>query len=151
MGFEFFFDNPFILIILIAVLSSLFKKRKGKTESKERTYHPKENKQTKPISSFDEVKEIFKEVTRSFSEETTSSDRKIEKPIVHQKTEELYQQMATDKQLKSVEPQSLPIQEKPESKEIDLDQTKLVDAVIWSEILGPPRAKKPYMKSRYRN
>ena len=37
---------------------------------------------------------------------------------------------------------------KKEDKVIELDETKLVDAVVWSEILGPPRAKKPYRKIR---
>lgn len=151
MSFEFFFDNPFIFIVLIAMLSSLFKKKKGNTESQKTSNLPKGNKQTKPISPFDEVKEIFKEVTRSFSEGTATPNRKVEKPVVHQKAEKLHQQVVTDEQLKSMGTQSLPIQEKPRSKEIELDQTKLVDAVIWSEILGPPRAKKPYTRSRYRN
>jgi hypothetical protein len=151
MGFEFFFENPFLFIVLIAVLSSLLKKRKGNTDNKKTPYPSKGNKQTKPVSPFDEVKEIFKEVTRSFSEGTITPDRKIEHPVVQQKAEELHQQMATGQPLKSIGPRSLPIEEKPRSKEMGLDQEKLVDAVIWSEILGPPRAKKPYMKSRYRN
>jgi hypothetical protein len=151
VGFEFFFDNPFIFIVLIAMLSSLFKKRKRNTESKQTTYPTKENKQTKPVSSLDEVKGIFKEVTRSFSEGTITPNRKIEHSAVQQKAEELHQQMVTDEPLKSMGSRSLPIEEKPRSKEMGLDQEKLVDAVIWSEILGPPRAKKTYMKSRYRN
>lgn len=151
MGFEFFFENPFIFVILVAVLSSLFKKKKGDTESKKTSNRPKGNKQAQSNNPFDEVKEIFKEVTRSFSEGTITSERKIEHPVVQQKAEELRQQMVKAEPLKSAEPQSLPIQEELRSKEMKLNQEKLVEAIIWSEILGPPRAKKPYMKSRYRN
>lgn len=151
MGFEFFFDNPFLFIVLVAVLSSLFKKRKGNTESKRTPYSPKENKQTKPVSPFDEVKEIFKEVTRSLSEGTITPDQKIEKPVVEQKAEEIYQQIAKAEPLKRERSQSAPTPEESRGKELELDQTKLMDAIIWSEVLGPPRAKKPYMKSRYRN
>ena len=40
------------------------------------------------------------------------------------------------------------VQEKQRDQAIELDETKLVDAVVWSEILGPPRAKRPYRKIR---
>lgn len=151
MGFEFFFDNPFIFIILIAALSSLFKKKKKSAENQRTAYPSKGNQQTKPVSPFEEVKEIFKEVTRSFSEDTMTPDRRAEKPVIQQKTEEIYQQTALREQVTPEEKQPLPTQEKTRSKELEMDQQKLVDAIIWSEVLGPPRAKKPYMKSRYRN
>ncbi len=31
---------------------------------------------------------------------------------------------------------------------MEMDGTKIVDAIIWSEILGPPRAKKPFLKTQ---
>ncbi len=37
------------------------------------------------------------------------------------------------------------IQETPKEKAIEVDRSKIVDAIIWSEILGPPR-QKPYRK-----
>src|SRR3954454_20948444 len=111
MGFEFFFDNPFLFIVLVAVLSSLFKKRKRNTEGERTPYSPKENKQTKPVSPFDEVKEIFKEVTRSLSEGTITPDQKIERPVVEQKAEEIHQQIAKAEPLKRERSQSVPTPE----------------------------------------
>ena len=35
-----------------------------------------------------------------------------------------------------------------EKNQLKVDESKLVDAVIWSEILGPPRAKNPYFRNK---
>ena len=48
--------------------------------------------------------------------------------------------LITDSPLRSM------IQETPKEKAIEVDRSKIVDAIIWTEILGPPRSKKPYMK-----
>ena len=83
MGFEIFFDNPIIFIILVAVISSLFRKKKenvSPSKGQGKTIEPKKGNPFSP-ASLEEVREVFKEVTRSFSNPTTSTDRKRENLI----------------------------------------------------------------------
>jgi len=161
MGFEIFFDNPIIFIILVAVISSLFRKKKvssNDSKGQKTINQPMENKRSQPNNPFDEIKGLFKELTGSLSDGTNTPNRKMgnpypeEKKGVQQSVEEFNQKMSNDwesESLKRVESPSLSLnQEKPKDKEIEMDETKLVDAVIWSEILGPPRAKKPYRTMR---
>ena len=99
MGFEIFFDNPIIFIILVAAISSLFRKKKenvSHSKGQERTNQPKKSN-TFSTTALEEVREVFKEVTRSFSNPTTSSNQKRENPSheeikgVNQQVEELNQ------------------------------------------------------------
>ena len=99
MGFEIFFDNPIIFIILVAAISSLFRKKKENVEPFKRSREDDQPMKSNTFSptSLEEVREVFKEVTRSFSNPTTSSNRKRENPSyeeikgVSQQVEELNQ------------------------------------------------------------
>jgi hypothetical protein len=157
MGFEIFFDNPIIFIILVAVISSLFRKKKESSrdpKGQRRTNQPLDKSPSQTQTSFDEVREVFKELSRSFSNPTTSSNRKRENPSheeikgVNQQVEELNQSNMAESLQSDVPILQTVMEEKQRDKVIELDETKLVDAVVWSEILGPPRAKKPYRKIR---
>ena len=156
MGFEIFFDNPIIFIILVAAISSLFRKKKenvSPSKGQGKTIEPKKGNPFSP-ASLEEVREVFKEVTRSFSNPTTSTDRK-------RKTSSIEEVQEVQQQAVELNPSDLTetlhsngpiiqtaVQEKQRDRAIELDETKLVDAVVWSEILGPPRAKRPYRKIR---
>jgi hypothetical protein len=152
-----FFDNPIIFIILVAVISSLFRKKKESSrdpKGQRRTNQPLDKSPSQTQTSFDEVREVFKELSRSFSNPTTSSNRKRENPS-HEEIKEVNQQSVEINPSNMSESlhSDVPIlqtvmEEKQRDKVIELDETKLVDAIIWSEILGPPRAKKPYRKIR---
>jgi cell division protein FtsN len=161
VNFEALFNNPIIFIILVAVISSLFKKKKENSNDpngQKKSSNPMENKRSQPNNPFDEIKDLFREMTGSLSDGTGTPKEKMrdlyseERKVAQQKEVELNQQRSTDwepEPLKSVGSHLLPInQEKSKDKEIELNETKLVDAVIWSEILGPPRAKKPYKYTR---
>src|SRR4051794_38062235 len=104
MDFEIFFDNPIIFIILVAVISSLFRKKKESSKDpkgQQRTNHPMEKKRSQTSATFNEVREVFKEVSRSFSNPTASSNQKKERPYfeekkaIKQQVEELTQPMLT--------------------------------------------------------
>src|SRR6476620_7359827 len=78
MGFDIFFDNPIIFIILVAAISSLFRRKKenvSHSKGQGKTVEPKKSNTFSP-TSLEEVREVFKEVTRSFSSPTTSPNRK---------------------------------------------------------------------------
>ena len=152
---EILFDNPFIIIILIAIISSLFKNKKKAAEGQKRgTVLPPIHK---PIRSpFDEVKEIFKEVTRPLSEENRAPAKKIEEVFQEKKRKAEYEKETSNQTsavkrnmeyIKTGTPLAPVSQTKSaENKEsaLKVDESKLVEAVIWAEILGPPRAKNPY-------
>jgi hypothetical protein len=161
MNFDIFFDNPIIFIILVAVISSLFRKKKESSKDpkgQQRNNHPMEKKRSQTPAAFNEVREVFKEVSRSFSNPTASSNQKKERPyfeekkVIKQQVEEVTQPMLTKFDTESMgsetpTPFRPAIQEK--SKEtMEMDGKKIVDAIIWSEILGPPRARKPFLKTR---
>ncbi len=104
MDFEIFFDNPIIFIILVAVISSLFRKKKESSKDpkgQQRTNHPMEKKRSQAPATFNEVREVFKEVSRSFSNPTASSNQKKERPyfeeekVIKQQVEEVTQPMLT--------------------------------------------------------
>ena len=153
MDFTIFFDNPIIFIILVAVISALFRKKKESSRDPEgprRTNQPLDKRPSQTQTTLDEVREVFKELSRSFSNPTASSNQKREDPYYEEKkveelteptfVEQEIEPLITDSPLRSM------IQETPKEKAIEVDRSKIVDAIIWTEILGPPRSKKPYMK-----
>jgi hypothetical protein len=38
----------------------------------------------------------------------------------------------------------------PKIKQVQVDQSTLIEGLIWSEVLGPPRAKQPYRSINHR-
>ncbi|WP_338470295.1 hypothetical protein R4Z10_16025 [Niallia sp. XMNu-256] len=152
---EILFENPLIVIILIGVISSLFKNR-DKSEKQESPAKRVEADRHKPTQKsgdvFQEMREIFKETSRTFQEEIKPerqfSEKQSEKKIAEVKVvleEEL--PSLSEKPDKQHAPQTI---QQQQLKEFKVDESKLAEAVIWAEILGPPRAKKPYSHNRSR-
>lgn len=158
---EILFDNPFIIIILIAALSSMFKnKKKPENDRKRGTSHTSASKPERPSNRMDEMKEIFKEVTRHLSEEHPVPAKKTEE-MYQEKQDEAAQLIETLKQKSDVKgkiesittgisqgPDKQTMGTEKKDNSMKLDESTLIDAVVWSEILGPPRAKNPYRKRR---
>ncbi|WP_338451572.1 hypothetical protein R4Z09_06745 [Niallia oryzisoli] len=159
---EILFDNPFIVIILIAVIFSLFKnKKKAAQDQKRNMGYPTAKKPVRSSSPFDEMKDIFKEVTRTLSEESQTPMKKNEEMHREKNENEAHPLKDTFKQKNVVTennkgittgtphvpaPQSISMEKKENGMKID--ESTLVDAVVWAEILGPPRAKNPYQKRK---
>lgn len=147
---EILFENPLILIILVGVISAIFK-NKNKDEKQDDTKKRVETRKTVQKSSdpFSEMKDVFREVQRSFQEEIKPAptvqenanqkinDAKFAYPEEPEKPEQVIKT-----------PRGLQEQKLKQQSGLDVDESKLIDAVIWSEILGPPRAKKPYSQNR---
>ena len=146
---EALFESPLILILLIGIISSFFKNKNkdGKQKSHENKPAQKGNR------TFDELKDIFQEFNRTFQEEA--------KPVVNSEKVLEAKESIQSAYMEKVEESSLPrnverVKTLPVSKasksqpqiQLQVDETKIVDAVIWSEILGPPRAKNPRFKNR---
>lgn len=133
---EFIFENPFILIILIGIISSIFKK--NKEENKSQRGRPKPFVESIPIPEVDVALERNRDnkATRK-----PKSNEKIEENMAvlsdpKQETLEKPAQRKTINRLRDTRPQ----QEKEQA--LPVEENSLVNAVIWSEILGPPRSKK---------
>lgn len=146
---DFFFENPIIMIILIGIISSFFKKTKNETKP-----NPK---QPKPF--IESLPKRVSEVLQEFELSPDESPKKLQTGYEEAKKQ-------ADMKIASLEEQQMKYMEKVEQLEIEkekslrnalkldeqadtvntlaVDKEKLVDAIIWSEILGPPRAKKPH-------
>ncbi|WP_163101900.1 hypothetical protein [Peribacillus alkalitolerans] len=144
-------SNPFIIIILIGFISSLFKRFKATPEppaKKSRPakipditiedyfpVQPKKVEQKKEISTYhQEVLKKLKEKTNSEAEE----EEKISSGMVPS--------------FIKVEPKPIQV---PVPTRLDhlpskpqFSRNKLVEGIILSEVLGPPRSKKPYFRTR---
>lgn len=140
---EFLFENPFILIVLIGIISSLFKKKK--VEEKSKSPNPKPFVESMPFPEPDIVQEF--EYTH-IPEQEVASELDAEKKQLEEEIASLKKQKQSltkeTERLKSIDrTQQVSFTPKETSTPSTQEQT-LVEAVIWSEILGPPRSRKPH-------
>jgi len=156
---DFLLDNPFIIIVLIGIISSLFKKGKEVPDPKKRK--PKPFVESIPLPK-DIVKEIRQEAAKymkPFEQEQPVQTLQSEYNEVRKKAaeqppakspvlEESYSGMMHTPFAQEIG--DIPLQ--AESREgLAVDKKKLADAVIWAEILGPPRSKKPHRTMNFRS
>ncbi len=152
------YDNPFILVILIGIISSIYKKMKvnetedGKKRSplSQRIPTTFENPVWKNIrvrEHNDQKKQAKQQITRKKS--TTlydDSDHQVNQATTE--TSMLAEATRMAPKENTVNLQATP--NSPTEKQVQINQTTLIDGLIWSEVLGPPRAKKPYRPINHR-
>jgi hypothetical protein len=150
--FELLFENPFFIIIVIGLISSLFKRIKGSIETPP---DQRETKQKSPEISLEdyfpvkperrpdiekETKKIVPSVKENVSNlQETYSELKKQQDVWNEKLVEIRDMANQIQALKSPSKQSASVVFK-------LDPNKVVEGVILSEILGPPRAKRGFRK-----
>jgi hypothetical protein len=165
---EFLFENPFLVIVLIAVISSFFRKKKDNPNTQGRTPTQAGGGQNKRLSSpIEEARDIFKEFSRSLQEQQSkplprkTMDKQFQSDRKMEESQKVEQPAASDVNA----PETLPVRNEmtrppiglelePKTapkKELKVQEEQLIDAIIWSEILGPPRTKKPYRRNNYRS
>jgi hypothetical protein len=151
-------ENPFILVVLIGIISSFYKQMKGTGEDEgQKRKQPKpflpgqSGEKSKPLIDFN-----FEEIQKRMERPKTASKRPEETPVILDQAKELKgmmneQRMPRDKkderQTKGRLHQPRMESVKKEN-ELPISSQTLRDAVIWSEILGPPRAKQIYHRKR---
>jgi hypothetical protein len=145
---QFLFENPFLIIVLIGFIFSLFRKKEPQKD--QRNTKPIKNRGSHTDKPLGEIKEIFKDVMNTFPEPKQTLKPKVNKVERRKKRE--HQENIYEKQTPvedKLEEPILLMKQKDESatqssqhQQIEVDEQRIVDAVIWSEILGPPRAKK---------
>jgi len=140
-------------MIIIGVLSSVFGKSKGKGKGNNQ---PSKDKPFS-VNSFDEFRTLFQ------NQLTNSVPEKM-KPIQHEQMDlqpakmenldEKYLQMNRDAQIGSPNPKQQIRARAKDSDDLVIetnpfvsvrpDAKVLINGIIWAEILGEPRSKKPY-------
>ncbi|WP_059171179.1 hypothetical protein [Bacillus sp. FJAT-27445] len=146
------FENPILLFILIAFVTSMFSKSKRSAENKRPRRLPEITR---------ELKEMVQDATNP---EPRGSGRR---PVQHHQ-ETHGQAPARAKQSAAAQEEVLvpisttvPAKKQDSARQIrgkvtavqeesltieSLKEKNLADAIVWAEILGPPRSKKPYYK-----
>lgn len=148
---EFLFENPFILILLIGLISSLFKKGKGE-EQQPRQRPPKPFVETIPIpeskipqkSEKVETEKRTKESVKTIQSDFLDAKKQAEAKMAALREQQLkYEHQAErlkeENELKQPTPTETAVK-----KSYRVEEKNLADAIIWAEILGPPRAKNPH-------
>ncbi|TKC19957.1 hypothetical protein [Robertmurraya kyonggiensis] len=144
---DFLLDNPLIIAILVGIISSIFKKRKNETKpTKKKSKNFWETVQLPNFDSSSEVKPLQK--VEVYREEHVQVDRTLQEDYLEaQRKADLLKRDAVDIK-QNIRLNEVKLNPEPsthqEKNDFQVDSNKLADAVIWSEILGPPRARKPH-------
>lgn len=138
---RFLLENPLILVILIGVISSFFKK------STEAQPDKKKKSPAKPIQKQDTPFPVGKNrPVRAQKLNPLPPLRPVSnEQIRNEQTEEvLYKGNAKQSASAHEHARRKHREETIAKKTINTDPQTLIDGLIWSEVLGPPRAKKPH-------
>lgn len=170
--------NPVVLFIIIGVLSSLFRSgqqqqkkqppgtnQSGRTESQGQMSRSEET--PKQESIFDQwrreleekVQETIPEIQRHRQSQPEPTVQTLANQKESKKTEtNVYQSYQDRKRDLDAEMSKLQAQFSQNQQKVSaikgipkLDRSKVVEGIIWSEVLGAPRAKKPYRPNGYRD
>ncbi|AZV44438.1 MULTISPECIES: hypothetical protein [Peribacillus] len=164
--FEFLFENPFLLIILIGILSSMFKKKK----------EPNRTSPRQPEAPKKKWQEVIQEIQEEWEEKTTAKPIQEAKPVQSAEAVEVQEederriaelkrlQQAYEEQQKreresetavstpSIASAAAKVISDDQSpvyhKELSFGKQELINGIIMSEVLGPPRAKRSLRQSR---
>jgi hypothetical protein len=145
---EFIFENPIAIIFIIGAIISFFKKMKENS-------NPNSNQEKKPDSK--KVVNIPQTLNEGKRVETRSPRVPRE---VQQNRNQLQQEYNDSKSKTEIDQPKVAAFQRIETNKkmintevdasLDLTPTKdtLIDGIVWSEILGPPRAYKSHSQRR---
>lgn len=149
---EWLFENPLLIIIILAAISSALKKGKSVEEKRQSSQPARERKPLQEPRSMAFPKQ--QPSNRSVRSETSKAEKQFS-----QKRKQIENRMAVLKEqelelaekaerIKKVEHVQTERQERRATSKvahsIQLDKESMVNGIILSEILGAPRAKKPH-------
>ncbi|MBU8770392.1 hypothetical protein [Cytobacillus oceanisediminis] len=151
---EFLLENPFILIALIAFISSFFKKKKEEKPVKQtpRSVQQEQRAQAERTSADSVLAETLKEEYRQQEEKA----KRIEEEYRQRKQQAEESMKALQNQRRAAERKASKIaktasntnaehrKEPSGAGSFEFRKQSLADGIIWSEILGPPRSKNPH-------
>lgn len=173
---DFLTDNPFLIFILIGIISSLFGKEKMKEDSRH-TGRQKPNgpqrsqtaapqrpqQQAKPLTPVTPHKPSVSKSARiedaskeNAAEKANQTKRILESYIQesgegidpHPEGHRAFQKEVYEQEEKINQKAKEGLQREPGRKLPEFSRNQLVNGIIMSEILGPPRAKKPFQRMK---
>jgi hypothetical protein len=140
--------EPFFIIILIWIVSSVFNGLSGQQKKKPST--PPFPIPPKPGNLGQEpVRQEPRPEVRQTRRERPVAEPKLVQETVLEKSEErstVARRNALEKEMKRLQQQYNKQKDGNFSNKQNFNKNKVVDGIIWSEILGPPRAKKPFSR-----
>jgi hypothetical protein len=134
-----------LFLIIAGILSSIFGKAKGKSNSGRRT-------KSFPAKGFDDFRtKVEQQMMGPRNKGQISTGQPANKVTDLQSMEEKYQEIkqnpvVTKSQVKQLQPSKV-VRIEEVSDDISFekpDEKTIINGIIWAEILGEPRAKKPY-------
>lgn len=156
---EFLFENPWLIFILIGIITSLFNKAKGGQgkQNNRPQRQPVQQKNTvnqQEIRPVQEVRDINvtpviprKNVEKEYSDRKKQAEAQL--PALKDKQKD---SMNTANSLKMDLPRGSSrldsVSYKEKKTAVSIEKQKLVDGVVWAEILGSPRALNPHKSIR---
>ena len=149
--FNLIFDNLWVVIILLGLVSSLFggdKKQQKKKPFSETTQMPTmtRSQQPKMEQKPQQVKKVQEVAGKSLNKDSVKEELSAAQTYLAERAAMLQQKK---KQMPARKP--LETHQRTEKEAVargTFSQNEVVNGVIMAEILGAPRAKKPYSQSR---
>jgi hypothetical protein len=139
-----------IFIIIAGILSTIFSKAKGNNGSKNKPFI---------ATQFDDIRKLFEQEEDNEPAETpekVSRGQQVIQEVNLQDIEKKYQQMkqvSEPIQYSRTEPKNRMNKPRPKLKADGIvlgkpDKNPVINGIIWSEILGEPRSKRPYLAKK---
>ncbi|MGE6375416.1 hypothetical protein [Peribacillus muralis] len=160
---DFFFGNPFLIIILIGIVSSMLGRKKQSQQTDAPNGPPKKkwqevmrelqgemqgDQQQRPAPApVRKAEQQAPQAAEIIDETKNEANKRIaELRRLQQKydQERLYQKAKADNIASSISDHVSPVYRKGPS----FGKKQLIDGIIMSEVLGPPRAKRSLQRSR---
>ncbi|WP_053364141.1 hypothetical protein [Bacillus sp. FJAT-27251] len=160
---EFLFDNPFILMILIGLISTLFGKKGEQQEQQKRPQQRRPSQQTRQEHQRSERKPAQQRPERRpapppperKAERTAAASipqlKDVQK-VYEDRTREIMEPARHEPRTASGAPASAQAgnEEKPVTLDLNPDGKRLIEGIAWAQVLGPPRARDPHRTMRRR-
>ncbi|MCA1031798.1 hypothetical protein LCL95_12255 [Bacillus timonensis] len=143
---QFIFSNIFILVIIGGFILNFFKKVREATSEQNSAPRPQQRKEYERRNepSLEQMKEINVESHPQMRKNTTENNFNTQANDLLAKYQQLQQEPMFTEEKK---PQVLAPKRMKKVKELpSYSKNKAVQGIIWSEVLGPPRSKKPLFR-----
>ena len=156
---EFIFENPIFIIVIIGYIISFFMKNKQSQSQKD----PKNARpvvKPSPAQVFKEIQERIPQLSTAMNDERerrkAEEAQRLEKEMLERRKlaeasmnalmeqKEMAEEQAMLIKAASVSAEQIPSTEVQPKQSISPSKKQLIDGIIWSEIIGPPRALNPH-------
>lgn len=150
---EFLISNPFILFIVIALIGGLLRKREKPTPARPVRRNPAMpnfgNEERQFMDDFPQTVAVARE-TRSDEGETTSEWKVAAEKPYRQMGEAVQVSVPISKPVRSQTEatahysKAKELEQAPQGSRLSAEEARL--GMMWAEVFGPPRAKRPYRR-----